>query len=99
MKPVFLTLALAGALVFAGSAFAQNVCMPEMEMEAALIDWYGEEPKGQFSSDKEQLWASDENGTWTVVRSLADGNACVIAQGKDWMNGANDTELLARLTD
>jgi hypothetical protein len=98
MKPVFLTSAILIAIgLSASAAAADTVCMPAGEMKASLIDWYGEKPVAAPSEDREQLWVSEKTGKWTLVKTLADGNACVLAQGEDWMGGANQQELLAAL--
>jgi hypothetical protein len=99
MKLVISTLTLALTLTTAPAALAQDVCMRETEMKAALIDWYAERPKGDVTENNEQLWVSDKTGTWTMVRSFSDGTACVVAQGADWMAGLTGNELLAALTD
>lgn len=98
MKPQIFTIALALA-VGATGALAETVCMPAGEMKASLIDWYGEEPVAPISENREQMWASKENGTWTMVKMLADGNACVIAQGDDWMSDAQEPARMAALRD
>ncbi|OAN67619.1 S-adenosyl-L-homocysteine hydrolase [Sulfitobacter sp. EhC04] len=105
MKPVNLTLSMALVLgLSATAASAQDVsghqvCMPAEEMKASLVDWYGETPVAEPSQEGEQMWASDRTGTWTMVRLLADGNACVVAQGENWMAGVDSLEKLALLTD
>lgn len=99
MKPQFSASALALALgFFATSASADaQVCMTADEMQAALIDWYGETPVDTPNERDEQIWASERTGTWTMVRYQSDGNACVLAQGDDWMKTPSDKELLAGL--
>jgi len=98
MKPVFLTSAILTAIsLTASAAAADEICMPFGEMKASLIDWYSERPVANPGENQEQLWVSDKTGTWTLVKKLADGNACVLAQGEDWMGGANQQELLAAL--
>lgn len=105
MKPVNLTLSMALVLgLSATAASAQDVsghqvCMPAEEMKASLVDWYGETPVAEPSQEGEQMWASDRTGTWTMVRLLADGNACVVAQGENWMAGIDSPGKLALLTD
>lgn len=105
MKPVISTLSMAlvlGLSVTAATAqevSGQEVCMPADEMKASLVDWYGETPVAEPSPEGEQMWASDRSGTWTMVRHLADGNACVLAQGENWMAGGDTPEKLAQLTD
>lgn len=66
------------------SAWAAPVCMDAFEMEAALIDWYGETPVSGAVTANQQLWASDATGTWTLMELHTDGTACVLGQGDDW---------------
>ncbi|QFT58292.1 hypothetical protein FIU94_05590 [Sulfitobacter sp. THAF37] len=105
MKPIISTLFMAAALGLAAQSASaqsegtQDVCMPAAEMKASLVDWYGERPVAEPSQDGEQMWASDRSGTWTMVKLLADGNACVIAQGENWMAGVEAPEQLALLDD
>ncbi|MFT6676870.1 MAG: hypothetical protein ACJAVM_003076 [Sulfitobacter sp.] len=96
MKPVFSISALVFSLA-ASAANAGDVCMPAGELKASLIDWYGEQPIAEPTEKHEQLWASKQTGTWTMVKTLADGNACVIGQGDNWMAGVNQREMLAAL--
>ena len=88
MKPVFTGAILAVTLTTVGAmAQAEEVCMPASEMKSALIDWYGEAPVPGQAKGNSQLWASDTGGTWTLVKTMADGNACGIAQGQDRQAG------------
>lgn len=95
MKPLILTMLLTFGL--AGAASAENVCMAQDEMHAALIDWYGERPVAEPTQANEQVWASERTGTWTMVKSHADGTACVTAQGDDWTPGEDMPPLLAQI--
>ncbi|MBY5933432.1 S-adenosyl-L-homocysteine hydrolase [Tateyamaria omphalii] len=79
--------------VTATAALASPVCMDAVEMEAALIDWYGETPvPGAWAADQ-QLWASEATGTWTLMQLEADDRACVLSQGEDW--APNDDPIVA----
>jgi len=69
--------------------------MSSQNLKASLIDWYQERPVADQKNTQEQLWVSERTGTWTLVRFLTDGNACVAAQGTDWEAGIGRTELLA----
>ena len=71
---------------FTSAAHASEVCMLSDELEAALIDWYGERPVEE-SSDNIVLWASQGGKTWTIVQYNVDGTACTLGQGSNW-NGA-----------
>lgn len=98
MKPAFNKLALALILgSFASGALAAEVCMPAHEMRASLIDWYGERPVPGQDQGNTQLWVSEATGTWTIVKSLSDGNACVTAQGENWMAGLDQQRIMASL--
>lgn len=79
------------------AASAQDVCMSADEMQASLIDWYGETPATEPSEDNTRLWVSDVTGTWTMVRTMADGNACVVATGDNWTPAEDAEKLLASL--
>lgn len=94
MKTALITFATVAAM--ATSAAAQDVCMSAQEMQSSLIDWYGERPVTGPSNNNSRLWVSDATGSWTLVRTLADGNACVTAQGSDWNAGNNPDEMLAQ---
>lgn len=95
MKLLISTLML--SLAFATYSTADTVCMPHSELKASLIDWYQERPVAAPSENQEQLWVSDGTGTWTMVKARADGTACVIAQGEDWIGERSQSQLLAEL--
>lgn len=76
----------------------EPVCMRAGEMEAALIDWYGEYPTPvhrETASATIRLWAAPQSGTWTMVKYLIDGTACVIAEGEDWGGPKQGDALVA----
>lgn len=95
MKTALMTFAAVAAL--ATSAAAQDVCMSAAEMQSSLIDWYGERPVTGPSEDNTRLWVSDATGSWTLVRTLSDGNACVQAQGGNWNTGIDAQDMLAAI--
>lgn len=100
MKPVISSLMLALSLgVFSTTAWADTVCMAEPELTASLTDWYGEIPIETQNDAGVQIWASVENGTWTAVKTLSDGNACVVGQGTDWMVGLTSQETIIASLD
>ncbi|WP_189799476.1 S-adenosyl-L-homocysteine hydrolase [Tateyamaria sp. syn59] len=86
MRHVLKAFALAtlAPLATATAALADPVCMDAAEMEAALIEWYGETPvAGAWAADQ-QLWASEATGTWTLMELRVGDRACVLSQGEDW---------------
>lgn len=89
--------ALATLVAFSTAAAAQQVCMSQTEMQSSLIDWYGEEPVSGPMEDNMRLWVSNESGTWTLVRAMADGNACVEAQGRNWSEGMDTQDVMAAI--
>lgn len=95
MKTALTALATLAALSTA--AAAQQVCMSQTEMQSSLIDWYGEEPVSGPAQDNMRLWVSDKTGSWTLVRSMADGNACVEAQGRNWSAGMDTQDVIAAI--
>ena len=72
-------------LVFllSSQAQAEVICMAADDLEAALIDWYGEHPSRELSSEI-VLWKSNDGHTWTVVEYLSDGRACSLLSGMNW---------------
>lgn len=95
MKTAFT--AFATLAVMATSAAANDVCMSASEMQSSLIDWYGERPVSGPTQDNTRLWVSDATGSWTLVRTLSDGNACVEAQGGNWSAGADPQQMIAAI--
>jgi hypothetical protein len=82
-----LMLALAGAPTF---ALAQANCADRQDLVDQLVSGYGEEFAGgglQNARHIIEVWASDEEGTWTILMTTADGKSCVMASGTDWRKG------------
>jgi hypothetical protein len=90
---VFRIIGVLGFLV-ASEVIASEVCMPSDEMEAALIDWYGERPV-QANSSNIVLWKSEGGETWTVVKYNPDGTACTLQHGTNWNGSLSSNELNA----
>ncbi|UWR26354.1 S-adenosyl-L-homocysteine hydrolase [Sulfitobacter sp. S223] len=95
MKTALMTIA--AFSVMATAATAQEVCMSAVEMQSSLIDWYGERPVAGPTQDNTRLWVSDATGSWTLVRNLSDGNACVEAQGRNWSADNDAEEMLTAI--
>jgi hypothetical protein len=73
------------ACLFAAPAAAQSQCGPHPVVVAQLADKYGETRRGMGMAGQAiaELYASDA-GTWTIVVTLPDGSACLIASGEGW---------------
>lgn len=100
MKPVISALALLLVIAaFSGPAIASEVCMPAKELKASLVDWYGETPVDGQSEGNIQVWASKHTGTWTAVKTLSDGMACVTGQGNDWMAGLDSQDIIMAMSE
>tara|TARA_R110002094_G_scaffold36049_4_gene48533 strand:- start:1049 stop:1438 length:390 start_codon:yes stop_codon:yes gene_type:complete len=85
MKQIILLVMLGVPQVAASvRGYADRVCMPLDELNAALVDWYGETLVGGPGENKERLWMSAGTGTWTTALIAPDGNACVTGQGEGW---------------
>ncbi|MEQ6202965.1 S-adenosyl-L-homocysteine hydrolase [Sulfitobacter sp. HNIBRBA2951] len=97
MKTVLTAIATITALTTA--AHANEVCMSTAEMQSSLIDWYGESPVAGPTQDNTRLWVSDKTGSWTLVKSMADGNACVEAQGSNWDQSMDAQEVLLMIQE
>jgi len=101
MKPVLYTTAALFAFslpVFADApAGDAQVCMDSAELEAALIDWYGEAPVPGQAEANRKLWAAGIGGTWTVISYGANGQGCVVGQGDDFTPSDMSDELVAAL--
>lgn len=72
-------------LLFPANAVASETCMPADEMEATLIDWYGEHP-AEETSPNVVLWLSGAGESWTLVAYKSNGTACTIEHGSGWTN-------------
>ncbi len=81
------------ALVACTPATAQMSCAPHDRIVAGLEQRYGEvrQGAGLRLGEMIELWASPE-GTWTLVAVRADGLACIVADGTDWMADAPEAK-------
>jgi hypothetical protein len=77
-----------GAVVALGSssASAQSSCGPREQLVKLLADQYRENPVGIGLAQPGrvlEVFASSA-GTWTMVMTMPDGKACLIAAGDNW---------------
>jgi hypothetical protein len=81
--------ALSGLVVAASPAGAEEACGQRGDIVAVLVERYQESPRGgglQTATAMVEVWASDKTGTWTILLTQADGVACVVAAGRDWVD-------------
>lgn len=82
------SLALAGALIAGQSVKAQAAnCAKRAEIVNRLGTTYGETRQsvglGQNNAVVE-VFASDTTGTWTIIVTMPNGMACLVASGESW---------------
>lgn len=70
-------------------------CMSADELDASLIDWYGERAVMQSRDGHWVLWQNAESESWTVVEYLESGMACVAAHGTKSPNPDDLPEMIA----
>jgi hypothetical protein len=79
------------ALVSAPSVvLAQTNCAERQAVVDRLEAGYGEEfTRGGMPTARQiiEVWASEEQGTWTILMTTADGRSCVLASGTAWRKG------------
>ena len=79
--------ALAALTVIAASpATAQSACGPREQLVKLLADQYKENPVGMGLSQPGQILEvfASSKGSWTMVMTMPDGKACMIAAGDNW---------------
>lgn len=79
----------AAAVCAAQAAQAQVMCAPREAVIERLKSGYGENLTGvgfQSTAQVLEIWAAPATGTWTVLMSMADGKACVVASGTNWQD-------------
>ncbi len=82
-------LILAAALVggIASPSLAQQTCAARDRLTQHLKAGYGESFAGgglQSETSIIEVWHSEEDGTWTVLLTHADGMSCILASGTHW---------------
>lgn len=66
---------------------AQATCFDRDDLVAKLKKSYGENFAGGGLQNAEsivEIWFSEEQGTWTVLKTRADGKSCIMASGTNW---------------
>ena len=88
-KRILNTSALILGMTVAGTpdAHAQMACGTRDAVVAQLGDKYGEARHGGGLAGPTaifEVWASEETGTWTILKTTPNGLTCVMAVGDDW---------------
>lgn len=66
---------------------ARLSCAERDTVVERLATGYGESFQGGGLQSEERLfevWFSEEQGTWTILLTRADGTSCVMASGTNW---------------
>lgn len=78
---------LAGVLLAALPAAAQQNCAPRDHVSLRLMELYGEVRRGvglEGSDSLVEIYTSDATGTLTIVVTNARGISCLVAAGRAW---------------
>ncbi len=87
-KPVLFAIALALTWPMAATGQSRN-CAAFGLVEQRLAERFGETPVGGgVVSAREVLaiYATNDGATWTLVSISADGEACILGGGVDWLD-------------
>src|SRR3954469_617126 len=80
--------AILGAILTYGitPAAAQTSCGPREQLVKLLADQYKEDPVGIGLAQPGQVLEvfASSAGSWTMVMTMPDGKACLIAAGNNW---------------
>ena len=78
--------AISALIAMAPSAGAQTACGPREQLVKLLADRYKEGPVGMGLSRPGQVMEvfASSHGSWTMVLTMPDGKACMIATGDNW---------------
>ncbi|NBJ12037.1 hypothetical protein [Microvirga arsenatis] len=81
-----LSAAAALGLLAPAPAEAQAACGPREQLVKLLSDQYKEDPVGIGLAQPGQVLEvfASSNGSWTMVMTMPDGKACMIAAGDNW---------------
>lgn len=82
-------LAVGAVALTSTAAQAQAACGKRDAVIAKLGDKYGEVRRGgglTGSTAIFEVWASEATGTWTILKTTADGMSCVMAVGDGWQD-------------
>ena len=87
---------IAAAILAPSLVSAAPFCAPRTQLVSVLSMLDGEEIHGgglQGEAAWFEIWTSQDDGSWTIVMSRADGISCVMATGTDWRDAGPDTPV------
>ena len=98
----YLGLALVPVLTLGSfEAAAQSACSPRSEVVGHLAKKYGEAPVALGVTNKGglvEVLTSGDGNTWTIIVSMPNGTACMVAAGEGWRTKDYDAAELAPAT-
>ena len=77
------------ATCFAGSAVAQTACGDRDKIVGQLQAKYQESHRAsglETDTKMVEIWTSEASGSWTILITQANGQTCVAAAGKNWLD-------------
>ena len=83
----------AATLLSAAPAAAQQLCMAHDDARVWLKKEFGEQVIGRGLTDNGQALFEivvSEEGSWSLLVSLAGGSSCVVASGQNWQHLSQD---------
>ncbi|WP_243368743.1 hypothetical protein [Microvirga solisilvae] len=86
-RSIALLSALGSSVVaLASDASAQTSCGPREQLVKVLADQYKEDPVGIGLAQPGQVLEvfASQGGSWSMVMTMPDGKACLIAAGDNW---------------
>ncbi len=98
----YLGLALVPVLTLGSfEAAAQSACSPRSEVVGHLAKKYGEAPVAIGVTNKGglvEVRTTSDGNTWTIIVSMPNGTACMVAAGEGWRTMERDDAKLAPAT-
>ena len=87
MKPLA-AIGVLASLLAAQAAAAMPHCGDRDTVVAALTDRYSEHHVAsglQSDTGLLEIWASESDGSWTILMTRPDGQTCIMASGTHWL--------------
>lgn len=87
MRAILKSLCFVTVVMTPSVGLAQPACATRDVVVERLSTGYGESFQGgglQSATKVFEVWFSEDEGTWTILMTKADGTSCVMASGTDW---------------